>query len=101
VISAISEADLYILHSFNEGFGLVLLESLLNKTPWIARNIAGAETMKDYGTVYNENHELMSGLRSLMRDDKLIDRAYDYVTKNHLIKNTVNDILKLTEEDKT
>ena len=96
VISAISEADLYILHSFKEGFGLVLLESMLNKTPWIARNIAGAETMKEYGLVYNENHELVSGLRSFMRDGRMIDRAHNYVTTNHLIKNTVDDILRLT-----
>ena len=96
VISAISETDLYILHSFKEGFGLVLLESMLNKTPWIARNIAGAETMKEYGLVYNENHELVSGLRSFMRDGQMIDRAHNYVTTNHLIKNTVDDILRLT-----
>ena len=96
VLSAISEADLYILHSFKEGFGLVLLESMLNKTPWVARNIAGAETMKDYGMIYNEDHELQSLLRSFMRNDKQIERAYDYITKNHLIKNTVDDILKLT-----
>lgn len=49
VMSAIKEADLYIMHSNREGFGLVLLESMLNKTPWAATHMAGARLMYEFG----------------------------------------------------
>jgi glycosyltransferase involved in cell wall biosynthesis len=94
VMSAIREADLYILHSHSEGFGLVLLESMLNKTQWVARNIAGAETMKDFGMVYDTDEELVNILKTFKSDKELIDKSYEYVTLTRLIRNTVDDILR-------
>lgn len=94
VMSAIREADLYILHSHSEGFGLVLLESMLNKTQWVARNIAGAETMKDFGMVYDTDEQLVNILKTFKSDKELIDKSYEYVTLNRLIGNTVDDILR-------
>jgi len=96
VLSAIRESDLYIMHSFSEGFGLVLLESMLNKTPWASRKIAGANLLSDYGFTYTHD----SALREYLIDfegvpEEKIQKAYDCVTTKHLIKNTVDDIERL------
>jgi glycosyltransferase involved in cell wall biosynthesis len=96
VMSAIRDADLYIMHSHSEGFGLVLLESMLNRTAWASRNIAGAKVLSDFGFTYDND----SALREYMIDfrgvpESKLDDAHEYVMNAHLIKNTVNDILKL------
>lgn len=92
VLLAISGADAYIMNSYEEGFGLVLLEAMMNKTPWYARNIAGAKDMCYHGTVYNTEQELMDLLRNHKRNDKKIEDAYNYVMCNHTIQDTCNDI---------
>jgi glycosyltransferase involved in cell wall biosynthesis len=94
---AIADADCYVMNSDAEGFGLVVLESMLNKTPWIARNIAGAKLLKDYGQVYDNEEDLVSLLKNFKRDDEKVKKAYHYVINNHLIKNTVDDIIKILE----
>lgn len=102
VIDSIGYADAYIMNSTEEGFGLVLLESLANVTPWIARDIAGASMLKDYGTTYNTKAELKSILKnwaaiaSVKKEQAL--RGHKYVLKNHLISNTVDDIEAVLEE---
>ena len=92
VLLAISAADAYIMNSYEEGFGLVLLESMMNKTPWYARNIAGAKDMCYHGTVYETEEELIKLLRKHKRNDKKIEDAYNYVMANHTIQDTCNDI---------
>lgn len=92
VWSAMSEADCYIMHSNHEGFGLVLLESMLNKTPWIANNIAGATELQEYGNVYEDDNELISLLRAFNKLDFDLEKAYRYVLDNHTIVHTMNDI---------
>jgi glycosyltransferase involved in cell wall biosynthesis len=92
VLLSISAADAYIMNSYEEGFGLVLLESMMNKTPWYARNIAGAKDMCYHGTVYETEEELIKLLRKHKRNDKKIEDAYNYVMCNHTIQDTCNDI---------
>jgi len=92
VLLSISGADAYILNSYEEGFGLVLLEAMMNKTPWYARNVAGAKDMCYYGTVYETEEELMELLRNHTRNEKKIEDAYNYVMCNHTIQDTCNDI---------
>jgi glycosyltransferase involved in cell wall biosynthesis len=92
VLFAVNAADAYIMNSYEEGFGLVLLEAMMNKTPWYARDIAGAKDMCYYGTTYNDEKELMELLRNHKRDEKKIDDAYNYVMCNHTIQDTCNDI---------
>jgi glycosyltransferase involved in cell wall biosynthesis len=94
---AIVDADCYVMNSDAEGFGLVLLESMLNKTPWISRNIAGAKVLSKYGTTYNTEEELVEILRKWRTPD--VTAAYEYVVNNHLIKNTVNDIEKVLKSE--
>jgi hypothetical protein len=101
VLSAILEADLYIMHSHREGFGLVLLEAMLNKTPWASRKIAGAKVLKDFGFTYEHDEDLVQYLKEYLDagyvTDPRIDEAYEYVISNHMIKNTVDDILRIVE----
>ena len=92
---AIADADCYVMNSDAEGFGLVVLESMINKTPWIARNIAGAKLLANHGQVYDTEEQLTELLKDFTRDDRKVAEAYEYVIKNHLIKNTVDDILSL------
>ena len=93
--NAIADADCYVMNSDAEGFGLVILESMINKTPWISRNIAGAKLLADYGQVYDTEEELIPLLQNLQRDINKVEYAYQHVIQNHLIKNTVDDILSL------
>lgn len=95
VKDAIADADCYIMNSSEEGFGLVILESMLNKTPWISRNIAGAKLLSKYGTVYETEDQLIEIIKTWKSNSEQINEAYDYVVKNHTIKNTVDDILKI------
>ena len=92
---AIADADCYVMNSDAEGFGLVILESMLNKTPWLARNIAGAALLSDYGTVYDTEDELVKHLKNFTRNPDRVRSAYEYVIRNHLIENTVDDILNI------
>lgn len=95
VLSAISEADCCIMHSYIEGFGLVLLESMLNKTPWMARYGSGAALLNNWGKTYTTDDQLsdlLINFRSLSWD---LEGAQSHVLSNHLISSTVDDIEKL------
>lgn len=92
VLSAISEADCYVMHSNQEGFGLVILESMLNSTPWISRHIAGSALLKQFGKTYNRDDELIALLKKFDADEFDLERAESHVLANHLISNTVDDI---------
>lgn len=96
VMRGIAAADLYIMNSTQEGFGLVLLEAMLNKTPWIARKIAGAVELQQYGMTYTHREELRHGLqffnRGITPDPLKLEIGASYVIENRLIKHTVNDI---------
>lgn len=90
VKNAIADADCYIMNSDAEGFGLVLIESMLNKTPWISRNIAAAKMLSKYGTTYNTEDELVEILKVWQNFN--MDEAHNYIMNNYLISNTVDDI---------
>jgi glycosyltransferase involved in cell wall biosynthesis len=95
-LAALHAADLYILNSYTEGFGLVLLESMLNLTPWCAREIAGGEVMREYGFTYTSPGELKLHLQSFRGvSNSHLEDAYKYVMSTHLIRHTVDDILKV------
>jgi len=103
VSNAMDAADLYIMNSFEEGFGLVLLEAMSKKVPWAARNIAGATELKDYGYTYNVNSQIYNIITDLQKSIEYINttfpNAYEYVCNNHSIKNTVDDIEKVINLD--
>lgn len=105
----IASSDGYIMNSFEEGFGLVLLEAMANYIPWYSRKTAGALDMAEYGTLYNDEGELMNILKNIPKNDvvykdwndmiahedsrgRSLRDAFDYVATNHTITQTVNDI---------
>lgn len=91
VHQAIANSKGYIMNSYEEGFGLVLLEAMMMKVPWYARNIAGAYDMKKHGVTYYDEDELFSKLeKGISVAD--IENAYKYAIANHSIESTVNDI---------
>ncbi len=98
VMNIVRNADALIMNSSEEGFGLVLLEAMMNRTPWIARDIAGAHDMKEYGIVYDTEDQLMEILSTFERNEETVDRAYKYVMENHTIAATVDDIEKVINE---
>jgi hypothetical protein len=69
---------------------------MLNKTPWAARNLAGAKLMREHGFVYNKDEELLQYMKEFkpwFQED--IEMAHEFVTTTHMISNTVDDILRL------
>lgn len=92
VLSAISEADCYVMHSNHEGFGLVILESMLNRTPWISRHLAGSALLKDFGKTYSIDSDLIRLMREFSPEQFDLDKAEHHVLSNHMIANTIDDI---------
>lgn len=93
VYAAMDDADLYIMNSENEGFGLVLLEAMLNKTPWIARDIAGAHDMQKYGQVYNSFEDLVYLLKTFDVDPEKVQSGFEYVVTQRSIENALESVL--------
>ena len=93
VKSYIAGAELLVLNSQYEGFGLVLLEAMMNDTPWASTPIAGAEVLKDHGFVYNSLPELMEYIHKgeFIVGDKM------FVQENHMIDTTVKQILDVVK----
>jgi glycosyltransferase involved in cell wall biosynthesis len=90
----------YIQNSYDEGFGLVLLEAMFNKIPWFARDIAGAHDMSKYGSTY-ANEEFLIELIKFQDEEntKLVtEQAYKYAMANRTIQHTVNDIIDILAE---
>jgi len=92
VMRAVASADAYIMHSYEEGFGLVLIEAMLNKTPWIARCVGGAYDMRHYGIVYTDDTSLVDTLNSGIYELKDTKKSYDYAMTEHTITSTCDDI---------
>jgi glycosyltransferase involved in cell wall biosynthesis len=91
VYNGMLEADLYVMNSYDEGFGLVLLEAMQNKTHWISRHIAGADTLKDWGVTYTDTDGLKAALKTDQSKSDL-QNAYAYVLENHSAKTMVHAI---------
>jgi len=99
MLNALTDADLYILNSYSEGFGLVLLESMLNLTAWVGRGIAGAELMREFGATYATPQELQTYLQLYRTTpETTLFEAQKYVLSTHLVRHTVDDILKVIRQ---
>lgn len=92
VLSAIAEADGYLMHSRDEGFGLVLLEAMLNRTPWIAHLTGGATALASHGTTYRRGWELVRHLNAFRPDPARIEAAHDAVLAGRTIAHSVDDL---------
>lgn len=97
VKDAMADADCYIMNSSSEGFGMVILEAMINRVPWIGENIAGARLLSDFGTTYSSQERLVEILREGV-DSSKVDSAYLHVVNNHLVSHTVDRILSLIDD---
>lgn len=100
VLSAISEADCYLMHSRDEGFGLVLLEAMLNRTPWIAHATGGATVLAEHGQVYRSNAELLRLIEGFHPDQARIEAARQKVLEHHRIDHVIDDLEAAVERAK-
>jgi len=106
---AIYKSNGYIMNSYEEGFGLVLLEAMYNGVPWFARRTPGAIKLQKHGFVYDSEPELMEFIEYVYQDDDrdwwngiALDDYFnnpciectgtEYVIQNHSIGCTVDDI---------
>ena len=69
--------------------GLVLLEAIMNDTPWASTPVAGAEVLQEHGFIYNTLPELMEYIEK--GDFILGDK--EFVRENHMIDTPVKQIL--------
>ena len=92
VLSALAEADCYLMHSRHEGFGLALLEAMVNSTPWIAYATGGATMMEGLGQTYRRNAELRDLICGFVPDPARIARARQHALNWHDISCTLDDI---------
>ncbi len=99
VYSAMREADLYIMHSSYEGFGLALLEAMANRTPWIANDIAAASDLREFGTTYNTDDELCALLQNPPnKNTEKVLAGLVLTLRHHSIQNCVSEILSVLQE---
>ena len=92
VTSAIAEADCYLMHSRDEGFGLVLLEAMLNETPWISHETGGATVLQDFGQIYRQDTDLIRMIEGFRPDPARIAAARDHALQEYTIARTLDDL---------
>lgn len=103
-------ADLYIMHSEREGFGLVLLEAMQRLTPWAARHGSGAAKLVNangqnstpLGFTYANDAQLTEYMKTFSVfeiKDQIVD-AHNYFNENHTIRETCDDIEAILEKEK-
>ena len=87
-------ADLTVLPSYNESFGLVLVESMLCGTPVLAtKTISAEEIVGDYGFVCENNvDDLYEALKNILDNPKLLKE------KREKLKNYSYDNSKIVEK---
>jgi glycosyltransferase involved in cell wall biosynthesis len=95
VYNAMADADCYVMNSFEEGYGIVLLEAMFNKLPWISRHIAAARLFEKYGKTYTNTNELVDIIRDIDKIKFPIDDAYNLVSTNHTSTQTALDFLEV------
>lgn len=102
VLSGMYEAELYISNAYSEGFGLCLLETMANHTPWIAKDgwygdkyhVGAVKDLVDkgMGISYTTKEELISILRTKSYMGIDVNRNYNILSSEYDIKNTVDNI---------
>lgn len=102
MLDAMADADLYIMNSFHEGFGIVLIEAMMNRLPWIARStVAGATEMFPHGVIYRGEEGLarcLAGFRNIIADRDRVERAYQYAMSERTVARSIDDLLAVANE---
>ena len=101
VLDALCEADLYVMNSEWEGFGLVLLEAMLNGTEWAATAGAGAaDDLAEFGTTYKSHEELISVLRNFRRNEAHAEAIRAECMSKFTIRTSVDQIEAVVDNER-
>jgi len=105
VLNGMYEAELYISNAYSEGFGLCLLESMANKTPWLAKDgwygdeyhVGAVKDLVGIGTgfSYTTKEQFIHILQKELYLNIDTERNFNIVSSEYDIKNTVDNIEKL------
>ena len=92
VLAAMREADGYLMHSRHEGFGLVLLEAMVNETPRIAHATGGAARQAAFGQTCRSDAGLRRLLAVFAANPARIAATRDHALGAHDIRATLHDL---------
>ena len=92
VAAEMRAAHLFCLPSVRESGGAVLLEAMVNETPWIAHATGGVAQLGAFGQTYRSDAELRGLLADFSPDPARIARARDHAIGAHDIRATLHDI---------
>ena len=95
VYNAMADANYYVMNSFEEGYGIVLLEAMFNKLPWISRHIAAAKLFGEHGVTYDTSEDLVDIIKNIDDYNYNFDFSYDMVKENHTSIHTALDFLEV------
>lgn len=97
----LSTADIFVLPSRYEGFGIAVIEAMLSRTVVVATDIDGPrEIIQDnkYGYLFHKEDYLMLSmlLHNLLETENitLVKEAYEYALHQFSIENMVSDMKK-------
>jgi len=97
IYDAMADADVCIMNSESEGYGLTLLEAMYNKTYWWSTPVAAGDDLHQLG--FGSIITSVDGLSMLFRNSELpaspeyLERAYRYVRGHHMIEHSLAGIL--------
>lgn len=99
---ALSDADLFVLPSYSEGFSIAVLEAMTSKVPTLVSDRVGfGDYIKQYEAAYLtplNSEGVATGLLKILQDksyaDELKNRAFKMVTDNFDITVVANQLLE-------
>jgi len=99
---ALSDADMFVLPSYSEGFSIAVLEAMTSKVPTLVSDRVGfGDYIKKYNAAYLtplNSDGVAAGLLKILQDktyaESLIKSAYRMVTENFDIKVVANQLLE-------
>jgi len=90
MLKILADSQCYIMHSLFEGFGLILLEAMINKVPWYAYHTGGAIDLQHWGFTYTHNDELIKAILNNEWEHIDVQAAYEYAVEHHSISNMIS-----------
>jgi glycosyltransferase involved in cell wall biosynthesis len=95
-LDILSNSDLYVMNGYNEGFGLVLYDAMINKIPWISRNIVpAAYDMAQFGKLYSSKEELKILLQFYFPKNNIVEQGYEYILKSGCVEHMTKDFTSI------
>lgn len=99
-----SLADVYVLPSIEEGFGMTVLEAMASGTPVVATRVGATEELIEHGEhgyliEPNNKEELIDALGSILTESFAADRAIRQQAQRYSWKSITSQLIGLYEKD--